>query len=384
MKLINLLPAVALSVSALYAQETAPAAPKASSVEGREKPKLILQQHLNEGWHAKAIDFKDQDQVLATVWEMLPEEVVVYPTENYFYWKMEVDGREIYGNIRLPSGRRENGVLSLGYAEFVEFPSSGGGDEAEITGAKYFTKGDGVEIKCPDNFTSVVTYKDKTVTFRFNQIPQTPPKQFTPGPDEVFIQRNADESGMQFFLMFNTKNNYFFWVLNEEVKLPEHFKKLSEEVVVGRRSGFVFWQQKDRKVLASIRKLSVMRNDYFDGPFDQLADNYADETKIREWIERGIPSIKGRIDKYGYYTDSETPSRVALSNYGNYYTFAEALQYIENAKKSSDPLYYISRAGYGIPNEKPATTASAAPVTEGKLELKPAETVPAPEKKNGN
>jgi hypothetical protein len=148
--------------------------------------------------------------------------------------------------------------------------------------------------------------------------------------------------------MFNLERNYFFWVLDEEVAVPDEFTKLSEEVVVANRTGFVFWMDPaadKRKVLATIRKISVLRNDYCDGPFDQLSDNYVDEIDIKKWMERAIPGIKGRIDKYGYYTDTERPSRVALSNYGNYYTFAEAVSFVEAAKKSMDAYYYISRGG---------------------------------------
>ena len=39
-----------------------------------------------------------------------------------------------------------------------------------------------------------------------------------------------------------------------------------------------------RKILAAIRGQSAVRNDYYDGPFDQLADNYVDEIPISEYI----------------------------------------------------------------------------------------------------
>jgi hypothetical protein len=98
-----------------------------------------------------------------------------------------------------------------------------------------------------------------------------------------------------------------------------------------------------RKVLASVRKISVTRNDYYDGPFDQLADNYVDQNKISQWMERAFPSVKSRIDKYGYYKDAERPSRVALSCYGNYETDAEVIDFIRRAKASADPYQFISR-----------------------------------------
>jgi hypothetical protein len=386
--------AIFLALVAGLAAENKPAvvekaddAAKTSSVVGEEKPKLLLSQHLVEAWHDRSLDkiLSEPDAFFWEVFSRLPDEVIVYPTENYYYWKMEISGREIYGNIRLPSGRRERGVLSFGYAEFEEFPS--GPNDKEISHAKYFTEGDGLIVKRvgDDEFKWSVSYNKKTVIFNLNKLPQTPPKKFTLPKNEVFVQRTFDESGNQFFLLFNTENNYFIWVLNEEVGMAENFKPISDDATVGERSGFIYWVDKkngDRKVLTTIRKISVLRNDYYDGPFDQLADNYADETKIREYIEKAIPSIKGRIDKYGYYTDVERPSRVAISNYGNYYTIAEALAYIESAKKAFDPYFYIARGGIppmgknwdGKPvtaAPTPATPATPAQTGEAKKPVEP-------------
>ena len=340
--------------AAIALTATAATAEPASSVEGRESSELILNQRLVEGWHDTkgTVDLTEPDEVFDHVFQKLPDEVVVYPTENYYYWKLEIEGREIWGNIRLPSGRRERGVVSFGYSEFNPFPTGPG--KKRLSRAKYFTKADGVICTERDPFTYVVSSSGKDVVFHFNKLSQHEPTSFPVKENEKMVQRTFDESGMQFFLMFNKTSNYFFWVLDEEVTVPDQFTTLSDEVVVGNRTGFVFWKDAEagnRKVLTTIRKISVLRNDYYDGPFDQLADNYADETEIKKYIELAIPSIKGRIDKFGYYTDTERPSRVALSNYGNYYTFAEALKFVERAKESFDPYHYISRGGIPLPGK---------------------------------
>jgi hypothetical protein len=277
--------------------------------------------------------------------------VTIYPSENYFYWILYISGRQVWGNIRLPSGRRERGVLSFGYAEFTEFPSGPGN---YVSRSKYFTEGDGLVIKEIDKFTYLVRYNKKEVTFHLHQLSIEPPKLFALRTNEVFIERTFDESGIQFFLLFNTDRNCFFWVLNEEERVPDVFEPLDKDILVGHRTGFAFWldgQKPARKVLACVRKISVTRNDYYDGPFDQLADNYVDVNKVSQWMERAIPTIKGRIDKYGYYTDVERPSRVALSCYGTYYTQADILDFVKKAKVSSDPYQYVSRGGVPLPGE---------------------------------
>lgn len=330
---------------------------------------LSLQQFKNEGYYSAALDLEDADAVFWHVFSKLPDEVTIYPSENYFYWVLHISGREVYGNIRLPAGRRENGVLSFGYAEFVEFPGPMGAP-SYASRSKYFTDADGLLLKELDKFTWQVTFRRKAVTFHLHKLSTEPPKKFNLRTNEVFIERTFDESGMQFFLLFNTDRNYFFWVLNEEEVVPDNFVPLDKETLLGRRTGFAFWldgEKPARKVLASVRKISVTRNDYYDGPFDQLADNYVEVNKISQWIERAIPSIKGRIDKYGYYTDQERPSRVALSCYGTYYTQAEVLEFIKKAKEAADPYQYISRGGVPLPGSLEALgtnfTATASGLT---------------------
>jgi len=205
-----------------------------------------------------------------------------------------------------------------------------------------------------DDFTYVVRAFGKAVTFHLNRIDQQPPQAFKMLEDERFVERTCDESGMRFFLLFNHKRNYFLWVLDEEGPVPDQFTALAADVVAGKRTGFVFWLDpgaKPRKVLASVRELSVRRNDYYDGPFDQLSDNYVASgvVEIRKYMELAMPALKGRIDEYGYYLDGGEVSRVALINYGSYRTLAEALDFVNRAKQEDDPRFFLSRGGRESP-----------------------------------
>ena len=316
---------------------------------------MLFNQRLVEGLYHSDIDIQDVDDVFWFIFSRLPDEVTVYPSENYYYYIMYVNGQQYWGNIRLPAGRRDRGVLSFAYFEFIDYPNVAG---TGFSRAKYFTEADGLRIEEVDPFTWIVHYNRKSVTFHLHKLNQDPPKLFSLGEDEVFVERTFDESGYQFFLIFNKKSNYFIWVLNEEEQLVDVLDPLDDDVVLGQRSGFAFWIDRahdDRKILAMIRKIAVSRNDYYDGPFDQLADNYVDEVNISEYMQRAYPGLRGRIDKYGYYTDTERSSRVALSNYGTYYTHAAVLQFISNAKESDDPYHYISRGGAPLPTRPTPT-----------------------------
>lgn len=314
---------------------------------------LLLNQTLTEGLYHEALDLEEVDDVFWHIFSRLPDEVMVYPSENYFYFILNVQGRQIWGNMRLPAGRRERGVLSFAYFEFIEFssvPSRG------LSRAKYYTKGDGLRIEEIDALTWNVIYGEKEVVFNLHPLIQDPPNLFPLDEDEVFVQRTFDESGFQFFLIFNTARNYFLWVLNEEEFVPDTIDDLGDNILAGKRSGFAFWVDEahgNRKILASIRRISVTRNDYFDGPFDQLADNYVDVTNVKKYMIMANPALEERIDKYGYYTDTERPLRVAISAYGTYYTIADLRAFIDRAMKADDPYQYISRSGVPLPVSEP-------------------------------
>lgn len=130
--------------------------------------------------------------------------------------------------------------------------------------------------------------------------------------------------------------------------MPDEFDAAGDDLLFGRRSEFTFWidrEQGNRRVLAGVRQLNIRRNDYYDGPFDQLADNYADEIQVAAYMQRAYPGLVGRIDKYGYYTDRERPLRVALSTYFVYTAQSDMLPFVEQLRLEDDPLSYISRGG---------------------------------------
>ena len=276
------------------------------------------------------------------VFSHLPEDVTVYPSENYFYFVVQLPERQIRGNIRLPAARRDEGVLCFAYAEFQDYPNA---LEPPLRKGRFFGAPDGVALHALDRATYQASYRGKTVRFHLHPLDQTPPTRLTTTADERFIERTLDESGVPFYLLFNSARRYFFWVLNEEQTVPDVWVPVGPDVVAGRRTGFVFWidhSHDGRKVLAAVRRLSVLRNDYYDGPFDQLADNYAAQTRIADWIEKARPALKNRIDPFGYYLESPSPSRVALNCYGTYESLKEAAARIRKAATTADPIAVLA------------------------------------------
>ncbi len=307
---------------------------------------MALNQDWIEAQSEDALDLADVDAVFWHVFSRLPDEVTVYPSENYYYFKLYVNQRQLWGNLRLAAGRREQGVLSFAYFEFKESPYV---NDPRIQLNKYFTEADGLTIEEKDRFTFVVRYNKKEVVFNLHQLSQEPPKLFPLGEDEVFVMRTFDESGYQWFLLFNERSNYVFWVLNEEELVPDKLQYLAADLVVGRRSGFAFFvdaAHNGRKVLAGIHGDNATTNSYYDGPFDQLADNYVDVTNVSYYLQKTSDTLVGRIDKYGYFTDRiGGSSRVAVSPYFVYFNQDQLASLIGIVRSASDPYRAISSRG---------------------------------------
>jgi|GEM_PF-562714 hypothetical protein len=319
---------------------------------------LLFNQRIIEGLSSFDLDITNVDEVFKHIFNRLPDEVIVYPSENYYYFVLYAEERQFWGNIRLPAGARDDGELSFAYFEFDEFPL---GQRSGITRSKFFNEPDGVFVRQVEPYAYNVEFEGKTVKFNFHELRQDRPQTFPLGLGETFIQRTFDESGLQFFLLFNRVENYFLWVLNEEEVVPDTLSLLPghADVLLAKKSGFAFYvdaQHGNRKILSAIRRLSVNRNDYYDGPFDQLADNYADETNVSEFMQRAYPGLRDRIDKFGYYLDQTRPLRVAISTYYTYLSSSDLNQFMTRMKASSDPFMFASRGGVGFPTPTPVPT----------------------------
>ncbi|MHA1536636.1 MAG: hypothetical protein ACTSUD_03700 [Alphaproteobacteria bacterium] len=307
--------------------------PAGAQETARPKGAVSLNQGFVEGLYG-TVKLDDEMAVFAHVFNTLPDKVTVYPTENYFYWSFTANGRTIWGNFRLDASDRDKGILNLGYFEYDE-----NGKFQDYDGwEKSISAKDGMVLKKISRFVYAITYKGRTVTFTLNDIGMAPPKKAKLAPGEVYVGPVFDESGVKFFLVFAKPTNHFIYVVNEDGAPPETFKKLKDGLtVIGRRTGFAYYLDKPnaRKILIAINGANARRNNYYDGPFDQLPDNYADQTRIKKYLELAYPHIKGKIDKYGVLK-GEKGNRVAVGSY-HIYTSEDQLTFVASCAKTHKP-----------------------------------------------
>ena len=63
--------------------------------------------------------------------------------------------------------------------------------------------------------------------------------------------------------------------------------------------------RRDRKILIGVYEENVRVNNYFDGPFDQMPDNFIEGETLRNAILKVQPNLKGQIDRFGGTPDGE-------------------------------------------------------------------------------
>lgn len=264
-------------------------------------PRLDLNEtDLVETLRPSSLAIDDPKAVFAYVLGSLRERVQVYPTENYYYFRFSHNGVPYVGNIRLSAADRDVGKVNFYYGEAPSDWSGEPPDRHAAWGAE-----DGVTVTRVAPLVYRVNFADKSVTFALNDLSKVRPPDGLLAADENFLGPIFDESGLRFFLVFNARLKIFHYLLDDTAGVADEFlaAKATENIQVGKRTGFAFYRQQNRKILIGADERQSRLNTYFDGPFDQLPENFIEGDALRDAIIAADPSAKGRIDRLGHYAD---------------------------------------------------------------------------------
>jgi hypothetical protein len=280
-------------------------------VRAAEAAKLgTNQKFLEEISRQAEIDFTKPLEVFSFVFDALPSDVTVYPTENYYYYSFYDGGTNYVGNIRLDALDRDKGILHFAY-----FNASTPWNEELVSEYRQFKEKDGIKVKKLDNLTYQVTFKEKSVVFHLNDLSKVVPPPGIMQEYDTYIGPVYDESGIQFFLLYNSQAKIFHFILNQNKPVPEFYSPARKvpDVIIGSRSGFAFIKDRflDRQILIGVYAGNSMVNNYYDGPFDQLPDNFLKGNILRDALIDETPKYKGTIDRFGNIGDGTTRALVA-------------------------------------------------------------------------
>jgi hypothetical protein len=273
------------------------------TAHAQEPPQLQTNQsYVEDVTRATALNVDDPMAVFGFVMSRLPERVKVYPTENYYYFGFMHNGIRYAGNIRLDASNRDDGKADFAYFEDTS-------QWYEDTPVKHLVLDGsrGVTIEKVDRLVYRVSYQGKSVVFALNDLSNVKPPPGALGPDETFLGPIFDESAIRFFLVYNSKLRIFHYVLDETEAVADAFfpAKKTDRILVGKRTGFAFYKdhRRNRKILIGAFSGNMQANNYFDGPFDQLPDNFIEGEALRDAILSVRPQLKGEIDRFGSAPD---------------------------------------------------------------------------------
>ncbi|MBS1911526.1 MAG: hypothetical protein JST22_06040 [Bacteroidetes bacterium] len=270
------------------------------------------------------------------VFESLNDQVTVYPSENYYYFRTAVRGKTFAGALQLAADKLDSGLIGISYSPVHEDRLSGRGHDPLII-AHTFGSMDGVKVEKIDDFKYAVTYHEKRVVFNFFKEDVRLPKNFTLLPDEQYVGPCFDESGLRFALIFNKTSNKLYWVLNEEGFVPESFTALAQNIVVGDRTEFVFYVDTvtNRKLLFGVNAFNTAANNWFDGPFDQMPDNYVrtGQVQLRKYLASYLGVPESKMDQFGNMT-GRNDRRESVTPYTNYFNVSE-LEFVDTLRRQN-------------------------------------------------
>jgi len=314
--------------------------PASAAEESRVGPRIETNQsYLEEVMRQPSLDISDPISVFAYVLANLPPRVKVYPTENYFYFKFLHGGIPYAGNIRLDVNERDSGRIHFAYFEdLAEWKAE------EQVHHVLLDQSHGVLVEKLGPLVYSVMHNNVRVVFELNDLTNVKPPPGLLRADERLIGPMFDESGLGFFLVFNTRLKIFHYILDETRGVAETFTEAEgyPRILIGRRTGFAFYRdiRIDRKILIGVFEGNARVNNYFDGPFDQLPDNFIEGETLRSAILEVEPHLEGRIDRLGISPGGA--DRYMIAPYRHYRTVEDLAIFDECAtsKEIPEDLYY--------------------------------------------
>ena len=284
---------------------------RTAAAQNTEVPRLETNQaYLEEVMRTTTLSINDPLAVFAFVLGSLPDRVKVYPTENYYYFSFVHNGKRYVGNIRLDASNRDEGKVIFAYYEDL----SEWREQSPVIHV-VLDASQGAKVEKLERLVYRVAYGQKSVVFLLNDLSQVQPPVTAIGPNEKYIGPIFDESGIRFFLIYNSRLKIFHYILDETVKVADELvpSRRTNRLLIGKRTDFAFYRDHrlDRKIMVGAYEGNIRANNYFDGPFDQLPDNFIEGETLREIILTLEPSLKGQIDRFGGAPDGSVRYMIA-------------------------------------------------------------------------
>ena len=323
-----------LIIAAIYLASIA----GAQTQSGRLPTLHTHESYIDELARPAVLALDDPMAVFGFVLDSLPDRVNVYPTENYYYFTFVQGGVQYAGNIRIEPQDGGGQIV-----HFVYFPQETEWNDNPKRTYIVLDASRGVTVEKLDRFLYRISYRNKMVAFSLNDLSDVTPPPAAVAPHETFIGPIFDDSGIRFFLVFDSALRDFHYILDETRGVADALvpSEKTDRILIGTRTGFAFYRDHrlDRKILIGVNERNVRVNSYFDGPFDQLPDAFIKGDTLRDAILQVEPNLKGRIDRLGNLPGGDV--RYSIDPYLAYRRIAQLYAFDRCARRRlRAPDYY--------------------------------------------
>jgi hypothetical protein len=252
----------------------------------------------------------------------------IYPTENYYYFSFYRGGKLYSASLRLAADSRDRGIVQYNCVEALSTWIERG--ERMLISTE-LSQADGVDVRKIGEFEYSIGIDGAEVRFTLNEIDQRPDESKL-ARGEHFAGRIFDESGLVFELIYNRPEKAFYFLLDTQKRVPESFVKMKKNVFIGARTGFVLYQDiiMRRLLLVAVQAEEIRSNTPYDGPFDQLPENYYEQLDFWKYVYEVYPKLVGKLTAGGSFRDRK--SIFAIAPYSSY-SLKDDLRFIDTCTR---------------------------------------------------
>ncbi len=313
-----------------FASQSAAAADKEADGTASGIAVNFNQDFVNQS-HLPGLDLSDRDAVLRHIIGAMQDEIIVYPSEGYYYFDFFNEGELIRGNMRFDASFRDEGRVS-----FVYFKAHGKGPASDFF--HMLSQDNGVRFTKLSPFLYELRFENYVRKVQIYDAKRELASKPDLPTNEEYVGPGFDESGVRFDVIFDHHAKEFLYQHNTRLGASETFRSVDGDghLIIGNRTGFAYYNDKEnaRRILIGVSKANVESNSYFDGPFDQLPDSFLDPMHLKGLIEKSNPDTIGKIGAYGTFL-SDDSSRYAISPYIEYEGDSDLYAFLQCREKKS-------------------------------------------------
>lgn len=234
----------------------------------------------------------------------LPNQLLIRSANRSLYFRFFNESDEYFGSFYILDSHEGPFLLFATYRREVW----NGRNQSHTV--KFFQDHKGFLIEALPNESYKISFNGIERLISYNAPKTIDPKTLNLKDTEIFLSEVFDESGLSFALTYDRYLHTFRFLIPSGNLFPDRLKQLSERLFLDLRTEFIFFKEKHNNnlTLVGASKGSLIANNYYDGPFDQVPLTLFREEWFHEILREAFPSSVSNYNMYGYQENTRDQS----------------------------------------------------------------------------